>query len=457
MKQKLIVFALALSTLLAACGGPEVVDAVLVCGTSGDQATFEGTLNRNTAEFIVPGGVRVILKTTPGNPVVAVRLFVDGGTRNLTPETAGIETFALDVATSGGTESMTRAELTAALDAMGSGVGSSAVLDFSTLQASSLRVFFEDTWSIFRDVLEAPAFPDTEIERLRQQHLQALLMRRDNPDDRVVDSARELLFTDHPYGNLPRGTTETIGGFTRDQLVAYYESLFQAERMLLVVVGDMTQLELTAIIGDTFVNASTTSPRPEPPPPFPDRDMQLRIDEASIPTNYIIGLAPAPSPTDPDFAAMILAMSHLSDRLFEEVRTARNLSYAVSANIGTRLANYAYFYVTAVDPAATIPVIYDEMRSLRDELLEPRDLQDQISVFITQYYTQLDSNGAVAAELGWWELFGGGREHADSYTDLLRSVTVEDVQRVAAEYLHDFQVAVVGDPSSVDEQLFSGP
>ena len=250
MKTSRILIALVLSLAVASCGGPEIVDAVLVCGTSGE-ATFEGTLNRNTAEFIVPGDVRVILKTTPGNPVVAVRLFLDGGARNLSPETAGIETFTLDVATEGGTTSMTRAELSAALDAMGSGIGSAASLDFSTVQMNTLKGFFEDTWSLFRDVLEAPSFPEAEIERLRQQHVQALLMRQDNPDDRVVDAARELLFTGHPYANLPRGTAETIGGFSRDQLVAYYEALFRADRMLLVIVGDMTQLEVAAIIGDT--------------------------------------------------------------------------------------------------------------------------------------------------------------------------------------------------------------
>jgi len=52
-----------------------------------------------------------------------------------------------------------------------------------------------------------------------------------------------------------------------------------------------------------------------------------------IPTNYILGVAPGPARSHSDYPAFSLATRILSERLFEEVRTKRNLSYAVDAAI----------------------------------------------------------------------------------------------------------------------------
>lgn len=459
--QSLGLVALLLITLpLVGCGGPQILDAAQVCETCDDCAepgTFEGTLNRDTEDFQLPGGVSVILKRTPGNPVVAIRLFVAGGARNLTAETSGIEALALDVATQGGTVGLARADLSARLNGMGSAIGANTALDSSSISAHTLRVYFEETWALFDAVLNEPAFTEHEVERIRQLHVQAVRTRQDSPDDRVSDAARSLLFEGHPYENLPRGTEETLQAFTADQLAAYYEGLLRPDRLLLVVVGDLTREDLEAVVGQTFSGLESTHDALSSIPPFPERETRLSVEDAQIPTNYVLGLAPAPGPTDDDYAAMVLATRHLSDRLFEEVRTVRNLSYAVSARMGARLANYAYFYVTAVDPQATIPVIYDEIVTLQSEPLEISDLSDQIAMFVTRHYTALDSNAAVAGELGWWELFGGGRENADTYVARLRAVTPEDVQRVAGQYLTNFQVAVVGDPDLVALDLFHDP
>ena len=60
-------------------------------------------------------------------------------------------------------------------------------------------------------------------------------------------------------------------------------------------------------------------------------------------------------------------MEILSDRLFEEVRTKRNLTYAVQAGLSQRAANYGILYVTAVDPANTLPVMLAELTSVAFE------------------------------------------------------------------------------------------
>jgi len=438
--------------------GTDAIDSELVCladaaGASGDLAE-RPALNRDTVSFELDSGVRVILKQTPGNPVVAARLWIEGGTRDASPETAGVHELAMSIATSGGTATLPRIEYTAALSAMGSSISADAAYDFNTLSMGSLRTYLPETWELFGAVIRTPGFPESEVERQRQLHVQGVLMRQDNPDDQVVDVARGVLFEGHAYSNEPRGTVETLSSFTREQLIDAYRAQFDVSRMLLVIVGDLDQATAIELIDGTFTGLPDSGERAPDVPAFPARETRVEVEPAGIPTNYILGLAPAPAPTDPDYAAMVLAMDHLSDRFFEEVRSNRNLTYAVSARIGGRLANYAYYYVTAVDPGATIPVMYDEIRRLQEQPLTEADMNGLISVFVTGYYTGIDSNAAIARELGWWELFGGGREQVDGYIDQLRAVSAEDIQRVARTYLNGFQVGVVGDPETVSTELF---
>ena len=59
-----------------------------------------------------------------------------------------------------------------------------------------------------------------------------------------------------------------------------------------------------------------------------------KLEERALPTNYVRGYYSAPSPSNPDYAALTVATRILRERLFEEVRTKRNLTYAVSAGTG---------------------------------------------------------------------------------------------------------------------------
>ncbi|MGH7538064.1 MAG: M16 family metallopeptidase [Gemmatimonadales bacterium] len=162
------------------------------------------------------------------------------------------------------------------------------------------------------------------------------------------------------------------------------------------------------------------------------------------------GRYPAAGPASPDYAALRVATRVLSERLFEEVRTKRNLSYAVFAGLGSRAANRGLLYVTAVDPDTTLRVVRTEVRKLRQDLVPAPRLDQTINVFLTTHLMSQQTNMGQAAELGLWELSGGGWANAGAYLRRIRSVTPADVQRVVRTYLQRFTFVVIGDPSKLD-------
>ena len=153
--------------------------------------------------------------------------------------------------------------------------------------------------------------------------------------------------------------------------------------------------------------------------------------------------------------ALTLATSILSTRFFEEVRTKRNLSYAVFSGLSSRLANYGLLYATAVEPDSAVAVMLAEVRKLKEEPVSSTALEQALSVFVTRYYLGLETNASQAALLGRYELQGGGWEEADEFVDDVREVTPEDLQRVMRRYVSGLHFAVLGDPAKVDRALFT--
>ena len=55
-----------------------------------------------------------------------------------------------------------------------------------------------------------------------------------------------------------------------------------------------------------------------------------------------------------------------------------------------------------------------------------------------------------AADLGLWELAGGGWANAATYLNRVRAVTPADVQRAARTYMKSFQFVLLGDTTKVN-------
>ena len=79
-----------------------------------------------------------------------------------------------------------------------------------------------------------------------------------------------------------------------------------------------------------------------------ERRRALVIDNRPLPTNYLLGYARDVQPRIPDYAALRVATAVLSGRLFTEVRSRRNLSYAVEAPFMERANAVGGLYVTTV-------------------------------------------------------------------------------------------------------------
>ena len=407
------------------------------------------------SEFDV-NGLKVLVKRRPGSATVAAGLFFRGGVKNITAQNAGIENFALSVA-SEASVGYPREALRRELASTGSNISSGTNYDYSVIALASTRENFERSWKVFMDVALHPSFTDQDVQLTREKILTSLRDDEDDPDGFLQVLVNRTLNAKTAYANDPNGTIESITKITAADLRAYHRSMLETSRMLLVIVGDAGELE-TTVLKQRIEAAFGKLPRgayKEPPTQQPDFSKPtLDITQRALPTNYIQGSFAAPSISNPDFYAMRVATTILRDRVFEEVRAKRNLSYAPSADMGSLAANTANIYVSAVDANQSVRLMLDEIYKLKTQPVDQNEISGVTGQFLTTYFIGQETNAAQAADLARYELIGGGWKNSFQFLNKVNQVTPADIQMVANKYIKNIRFVVVGNPAAIDRSIF---
>jgi zinc protease len=414
---------------------------------------IEATQAALVSEFDV-NGLKVIIKRRAGSQTVAAGLFLRGGARNITAENAGIENLMLAVAVES-SANFPRERLRSEVARMGTTFGSGVNYDYATLSMASTRPNFDRSWEIFTDIALRPSFTKEDVGIAQNRIVAALRDDQDDPDTYLQRLQERAVYAGHPYINRPQGTAETVARLTPEDLRRYHQQMMQTSRLLLVIVGDLDAQQLRERIGASFGKLPRGTYASQPVQQLAFTAPSVDITQRTIPTNYVQGIFAAPPLTSEDIYPMRIASFILSQRVLEEVRFKRNLSYAPDAFLGSQAANIGGIYVTAVDANQAVRVMLGEITRLQQEQIGADDITAAVSGYLTNYYLRQETNAAQAGELAQYELIGGGWRNSLNYIERLRAVRPTDVERVAQKYMKNLRFVVLGDPARVDKRVFT--
>lgn len=413
---------------------------------------IEKTQTALVTEFEV-NGLKVLIKRRPNSQTVAAGLFFRGGSQNVTKENAGIEALMLATATEASVN-FPRDRLRRELSRMGTVLGQGINYDYSALTFGSTRSHFDRSWEIFTDIALRPSFSREDVALVQSRLVARLLDDEDQPDTHLQRLQDRVAYVGHPYMNRPHGDAETVRRLTPDDLRQFHQRMMQTSRLLLVIVGDLDPATLRVRIASAFGKLPRGDYKPSAVPPLTFKASSIDVTARELQTNYIQGVFAAPPMTSDDIYPMRIAISMLRDRIFEEVRVRRNLSYAPSAFLHSQSANVGGIYVTAVDANQTMQLMLAEIARLQNQPVDPLEISGVVSQFLTSYYMDQETNAAQAGELARYELIGGGWRNSIEFIERLRAVTPTDVQRVSRVYMRNIRFVVLGNPAQIDKRVF---
>ncbi len=459
MSARLLAIGLALSASLAGAGGGSGTGAAMAAPAP--EAPPADTL---TTSFDV-SGVHVILRRNTANDVVAVNLYLLGGTRGLTDTTVGVAPMMLWVSERG-TEHFSREALRLATAQLGSSIVVEPEPDWTMFGFRGIRSTFDSTWMLFADRLMHPTLDSADVELVRSQVSSAVSERRESPDDWVEYLADSAAFAGTPYGLAPAGTARSIASISAADLRHFRDTALVTSRMLVVVVGNVDRDQVTRDVQRTLGTlpagayrwtavpagmAATTSGDPAPGASRPPAVLEQR----ALPTNYILGYYNGPAATSPDYQALRVATAVLSGRLFAEVRSRRNLTYAVEAPFLEHAIAAGGLYVTTVYPDSVLAIMREQVHELQQGLVDTDNLHVIVAQFLTEYFLNTETNDQQANFLARAQLYRGDWHTAGQFASELERVTPQDVQRAARRYIHDVTFAYLGDTTHVSRALLT--
>jgi zinc protease len=138
----------------------------------------------------------------------------------------------------------------------------------------------------------------------------------------------------------------------------------------------------------------------------------------------------------------------------DSVRNQRGLAYSVYSVFESEKSHGTFEFVmqtkneTALE---AIRIVEKEIRRMREQRVTEQELSDAKNYLTGSFPLRLDTNRKVANFMAQVEFFQLGLDYPERYADLIKKVTVDDVQRVAQRYLQPERlvVVIVGDQKKI--------
>nr|WP_202122529.1 pitrilysin family protein [Streptomyces sp. BA2] len=415
-------------------------------------------------------GLTVLRCHRPGQQVVAVEVHLEAP---LDAEPEGLDGVATIMARAfnEGTDKHSAEDFAAELDRCGATMDAHA-------DHPGVRVSLEVPVSrlpkalgLLSDALRAPAFADSEIERLVRNRLDEIPHEAANPARRAAKELSRQLFPATSRMSRPRqGTEETVTAIDSAAVRTFYEKHVRPATATAVVVGDLTGIDLDVVLADTIGawTGGTAEPRPVPPVTADDTGRVVIVDRpGAVQTQLLIGRV-GPDRHDRVWPAQVLGTyclgGTLTSRLDRVLREEKGYTYGVrafaqvlrSAPDGSGAAMLAIS--GSVDTESTglaLDDLWKVLRTLAADGLTDAERDVAVQNLVGVAPLKYEMAASVAATLAdQVEQHLPDDFQAQLYRQLAATGTVEATAAVVSAFPGDRLVTVlVGDAAQIEEPV----
>jgi zinc protease len=270
----------------------------------------------------------------------------------------------------------------------------------------------------------------------------------------------EAMFKGSPYEHDPLGTRPSFDKTTGADLRKFHDTWYVPNNAILVIVGDVEPQKALAQVKEIFggIPAKKLPARPEytfspVTPTMMHRDTDLPYGLTAVVFRF-------PGSDNPDFAAAQILSDVLSSqrgKLYGLVPEGRALfaEFAYETLQKSGLGYAIAGFPTGADSTNLLDKVKQILRAeitngFSPELIEAAKRREIINA-------ELQKNSISGLASAWSQAVAvEGRNSPDDDTALLRAVTVEDVNRVAAKYLDfDHAISAILTPTPSDKPISS--
>jgi len=404
---------------------------------------------------VLNNGLTIITEQMNHVRSASVGIWVRSGSRHEAAPLNGISHF-IEHTLFKGTRNRTSREIAVESDAIGGHVDAFTSREVAAYYVKVLDEHLPRAFDLIADLVTAPLFDNTELDRERNVVMEEIKMVEDTPDDLVHEVFVANFWPDHPLGRSILGTAQTLATFDHDRVASYFHNVYTPRNLVVAAAGNVEHTRFVEMVERYF---SGLVDRPvDLAKSAPAHATSRVVISKDLEQAHLMMGTPSPSMMSDDRYAVhtlnVILGGGMSSRLFQTIREDHGLAYAVFSGINAYTdAGYLSVYA-ATSPEQINEVIrlsIGEFDRLKSETISDAELQrakDQLKVSIM---LGLESTSARMSNLARQEIFFGRQFTLDEILQRIDRVTANDVQRMAQEIFGDeLAVTAIGQIESLD-------
>jgi len=293
--------------------------------------------------------------------------------------------------------------------------------------------------------------PSQEYQKEQEVIRREFAMGMDDPDRMAGLLLFATAYQRHPYRFPVIGELEIYNQLTQEQVMQYYKTRYVPNNLTFIVVGDVDAEKVRQQTSELFKPYPEKSLKPVFVPAEPPQLGRREVNQ-EFPTELThLSLAwHIPEVTNPDVPALDLLSTILGDgrssRLYRRVREEAGLAFRISAFSYTPGDPGLFGIDATVDPKKREAAEQMALRIVDDVKhagVTAEELEKAKKIALSHHLGALTTMRGQASDIGSNWFLTRNLNFSRDYLDAVQKVTLDDIKRVAANYLTENNLTVI--------------
>ena len=404
-------------------------------------------------EYDLPNGLHVILHQDNGAPVVTTSVMYHVGGKDRTQGRTGFAHFFEHLLFEG-TKNIERGTCMKLVSSRGGNNNANTSQDrtyyYEVFPSNQLEFgLWMESERMLHPVIDQVGV-DTQNEVVKEEKR----LRMDNsPYGQILQVVGENLFKVHPYKDPNIGYMEDLDAATLEEFIAYKEKYYGPNNAVLVVAGDIDIDKTKSMIEQYFgpvptgQNVVRNFPVEEPI----TEEVRAKAYDPNIQIPATIVAYRTPGFASREAYVLDMISTYLSDgktsKLYKKMVDEQKQAIQIGAfNLGQE--DYGMYLIFGLpvgeNTLETLNTeIEEEIAAVRNTLISENDYQKILNKFENNFVNANSNVEGIAGSLATYYMLYGDTSLINKQIDIYRSITSEEIQQVAQQYLQPNQRVVI--------------
>ena len=417
-----------------------IIAAIVICGNTVWAASAQ--------MFKLDNGQTVVIQEVKNNPIVTIDTWIKTGSIDEDDSNNGVAHF-LEHLLFKGTKNHESGEFDQILETKGAITNAATSKDFTHYYVTIPSKDFDLAMELHGDMMLHPLIPRNEMEKERKVVLEEINKDLVSPTRILQENLNSMMYTTHPYKRKVIGRSDVIETITRDQVLNFYNAHYSPSNMITIVVGDVDTNHALERIKEVFNAEYKKQTKTIYPRESQLTSQQKKVEYIKTESGYmVIGFRGTPINDNDSYALDVLSTilgDGRSSVLNQVLKEKKRLAFSVDAGNST-FRDDGIFYISAnFEPEKCKQVqsaIFDEIKNIQDKGVSDEQLSLAKNIIERNTYYSRESITNIATEIGYTMALTNDIKFYDTYLDKIKSVSKDEVKRVANKYLGENRSAV---------------